>query len=74
MNLLVSSAGVSWLTSGKRRGLGIHRCPNMQATEEGKKRGTSLLKQCFPDCGATKHDFRWDKVLLEELQDYINVC
>lgn len=30
-----------------------------------KERRTCLLKQHFPNCGATRQDFRWYKVLLE---------
>lgn len=47
---------------------------HLQTTKQGKERGPPFLQQRFPNCGATKHDFRRDKVLLEELQDYINVC
>lgn len=73
MNLLLSGASVGWLRSRKRRGLGVNRYPNLQATKEGKEREPLFLKPRFPNCGATKHKFRWDKVALEELQDYIHV-
>lgn len=46
--------------------------PKAASHQGGKEREPLFLKPRFPNCGATKH-FRWDKVSLEELQDYIHV-